>query len=62
MAPAAPPGKPRCLVSEGVWCLKVYDIMPPCGVGRGPGFPPKKFEPFFPPQNMYVLNNVYMYA
>ena len=27
MAPAAPPGKPRCLVSEGVWCLKVYDII-----------------------------------
>ena len=27
MAPAAPPGKPRCMVSEGVWCLKVYDII-----------------------------------
>jgi len=33
MAPAAPPGKPRCLVSEGVECLKMFDI-------RGPGFPP----------------------
>ena len=31
MAPAAPPGKPRCWVSEGVWCLKVYDIISgPC--------------------------------
>ena len=27
MAPAAPPGKPRCLVSEGVECLKVFDII-----------------------------------
>jgi len=26
MAPAAPPGKPRCMVSEGVWCLKVYGV------------------------------------
>jgi len=24
MAPGASPGKPRCMVSEGVWCLKVY--------------------------------------
>jgi len=28
MAPAAPPGKPRCWVSEGVGCLKVQ-----CGQG-----------------------------
>ena len=26
MAPAAPPGKPRCMVFEGLRCLKVYDI------------------------------------
>ena len=32
MAPAAPPGKPRCWVSEGVGCLKVQRE-------RGPGFP-----------------------
>ena len=42
MAPAAPPGKPRCWVSEGVGCLKVLRE-------RGPGFPrpreAKKFEP-----------------
>ena len=44
MAPAAPPGKPRCWVSEGVGCLKVQR-------GRGPGFPrPREAEicePFF---------------
>ena len=26
MAPAAPPGKRRCLVSDGVWCLKVLSV------------------------------------
>ena len=44
MAPAAPPGKPRCWVSEGVGCLKVQRE-------RGPGFPrpaeAENFEPFF---------------
>ena len=44
MAPAAPPGKRRCWVSEGVGCLKVQRE-------RGPGFPrpreAKNFEAFF---------------
>ena len=26
MAPAAPHGKPRCWVSQGVWCLKVHGV------------------------------------
>ena len=58
MAPAAPPGKPRCLVSEGVWCLKVYDIISGLIDGRGRGFPrppeAKKFGPFFP-KTYYIL-------
>ena len=40
MAPAAPPGKPRCLVSEGVWCLKVYDIISGPDRWQGSGVSP----------------------
>ena len=38
--PAAPPGKPRCLVSEGVWCLKVYDIISGPDRWQGSGVSP----------------------
>ena len=46
MEPAAPPGKPRCWVSEDVGCPKVQRE-------RGPGFcqvspaQAESFEPFF---------------
>ena len=53
MAPAAPPGKPRCLVSEGVWCLKVYDIISGPDRWQGSGVSPaaggENFWAFFSP-------------
>ena len=52
MAPTAPPGKPRCWVSEGV-CLKVYDIISGPdrwqGSGVSPGAGGKKNWAFFSP-------------
>ena len=55
MAPAAPHGKPRCMISS----LDLID-------GRGPGFPrpreAKKIGPCFPPQNIvYVCVYTYTY-
>ena len=38
MAPAAAPGKRRCMVSEGVWCLKVYDIISGPDRWQGSGY------------------------
>ena len=53
MAPAAPLGKRRCLVSEGVWCLKVFDIIPGPDRWQGSGVSPaaggKKNWAFFSP-------------
>ena len=40
MAPAAPPGKPRCWVSEGVECLKVFDIISGPDRWQGSGVSP----------------------
>ena len=40
MAPAAPPGKPRCWVSEGVSCLKVFDMISGPDRWQGSGVSP----------------------
>jgi len=56
MAPAAASGKRRCLVSEGVGCLKVFDIIfgpdrwQESGVSRR--LEGKKIELSPPPQNI----------
>ena len=65
MAPAAPPGKPRCLVSEGVWCLKVYDIISGPDRWQGSGVSPaaggKFFWAFFSPSKHAICVCIYIY-
>jgi hypothetical protein len=47
MAPAAPPGKPRCLVFESVECLKVFDIISGPDRWQGSGVSPNFFWAFY---------------
>ena len=58
MAPAASPGKPRCLVSEGVECLKVFDIISGPDRWQRSGVPPaaggKKKLGLFSPLKTYI--------
>ena len=65
MAPAAPPGKPRCWVSEGVWCLKVYDIISGPDRWQGSGVPRPAEAGFFLHYIcicMYIYIYIYMYV
>ena len=65
MAPAAPHGKPRCMVSSGVWCLEVYDIISGPDRWQGSGVSPaaggENFWAFFSPQNiLFPLKTYYV--
>jgi len=65
MAPAAAPGKPRCMVFEGVWCLKVYDIISGPDRWQGSGVSPaaggEKFWAFFSPSKHTICVCIYIY-
>ena len=63
MAPAAPHGKPRCWVSEGVWCVKVYDIISRPDRWQGSGVSPaaggENFWAFlFPSKHTFSPQNI----
>ena len=59
MAPAAPPGKRRCLVSQGVECLKVFDIISGPDRWQGSGVSPagggRIFLSLFVPLHIRVI-------
>ena len=66
MTPAAAPGKPRCMVFEGVWCLKVYDIISGPDRWHGSGVSPaaggENFWAFFSPSKHTICVCIYRYT